>query len=1032
MNRSSRLTGVSLAVLAVLGVAQPAMADQTTTVQGIHDKTPSLIAFQNANIVLEPGNTVRNATLVIENGKVRAINRNNNVPEGARVVDVSGHTIYPGFIDAYANYGMPKVEQDGPRGYRSAPPIYSNEREGGNAANAAIHAEKQWVERFAPDASAAKDFVSHGFTAVQSARLDGIFQGQSVVVSLADKIPNDLIYNAAGKHFGSFDKGSSSQQYPSSLMGSIALVRQTLADADWYESAFGKSVNGEQVEYNAALQQLTNIEDTGMVFAIDDEQSLLRADKVFDAFEVPTVFLGSGFEYARLEAVKNAGSDIILPLNFPAAPEVQGVNGHLDVSLADLRHWERAPGNAAALSAAGVDFAFTLAQLEKKDDFWPNLRKAVQHGLDKDTALAALTTIPAKITGISSKAGRLSEGYMADFVIAKGDLFDDGEIVSVWLQGDAVELQPLHPAQFSGTYTLSMANQDLALEVATEGRVKGSVTVADNKQSLRHGEATEDTLSFVFDAEIADLDGSWRVQLTQTAEDTLTGVAVAPDGRELAVTGQRQASESQDEEQAETAQTTEYVSQLTYPNMAFGLSDLPARQNLHIKNATVWTADEAGTLENADIIIRNGEFERIGEDLSTPSGYTVIDAEGKHVTPGIIDEHSHIAISQGVNEGSEAITAEVAIGDVVNPDDIHIYRSLAGGTTMAQLLHGSANPAGGQAQVIKLRWGADADLMKFDAAPASIKFALGENVKQSNWGSDYTIRYPQSRMGVQTILKDGFQAALDYKRQLADYESLSRSERQRQAPPRPDYRLKAMLEILEGERFVHAHSYVQSEILMLLRLAEEFDFTLTTFTHILEGYKVATEMAKHGAGASTFADWWGFKFEVYDAIPQNACLMAQKGVLTSINSDSNDLQRRLNTEAAKSVRYCGMSEEDALQMVTLNPAKQLKVDQYVGSIKEGKHADFVIWNDHPLSAYARVEQTWINARKYFDRNADLNARADLETEKQLLIQKVLDAGDSAQNGAANGYKKQQPTWHCEDQHDVWLDEFMTHTHGGRH
>ncbi len=399
-----------------------------------------------------------------------------------------------------------------------------------------------------------------------------------------------------------------------------------------------------------------------------------------------------------------------------------------------------------------------------------------------------------------------------------------------------------------------------------------------------------------------------------------------------------------------------------------------------------------------------------------------------HVTPGLIDEHSHIAIDSGVNEGSEAITAEVRIGDVINPDDIHIYRSLAGGTTIAQLLHGSANPIGGQAQVIKLRWGATAEQLKFDAAPASIKFALGENVKQSNWGSNFSIRYPQTRMGVETVMRDGFTAAREYRQRFEAYNKLSRSEKSKIAPPRPDYRLNTLLEILDSKRFVHAHSYVQSEILMLLRLAEEFDFTITTFTHILEGYKVATEMAKHGAGASSFADWWAYKFEVYDAIPQNACLMAEKGVLTSINSDSNDLQRRLNTEAAKSVTYCDMDEHKALQMVTLNPAKQLKIDQYVGSISSGKHADFVLWNAHPLSAYAQPQQTWINGRKYFDREVDKQLQVAVAAEKQALMQKLLAAPEQQRAGAEQAYKKPQPTWHCEDNHDVWWQLYSDHSH----
>lgn len=1034
------LNGVGLAVMAALStsvVSTSAAADQTTTVQGLFDKTPSLFALQNATIVTEPGKRVENATLVIENGKVKAIATNNQAPAGARIIDVTGHTIYPGFIDAYSDYGLPQAEEEPAAAYRSTPPIYNNKREGGNAGNDAIHAQVRWLDRFASDSESATRYVEQGFTAVQSARHDGIVQGRGATVSLADKIANEVVYNTSTRQFGSFDKGSSKQQYPSSLMGSIALLRQTLSDANWYEQAQNKQSHDGPVEYNAALAELADIENYGMVFHADSEQSLLRADALFDEFDVPAVYVGSGFEYARLNAIKNTSSKLILPLNFPAAPTVMTVDDHLDVSLADLRHWERAPGNAAALAQAGVDFSFTLAELEDAKDFWPNLRKAVKHGLSTDKALAALTTIPAELAGVSNKAGKLAPGYMADFVVTKGDLFTDGEIVSVWLQGEQTELQPLYPANFEGEFTLTIADSDFTMELQAGDQVKGSLTDGtEASYDIRHVKQTEDALDFVVDVTADGVEGSWRLRLQQANADELSGTALAPNGQKVLVTAVRQNStdettaNSGEEAEKDAAEKPYYISQLTYPNVAYGLPELPERQNIHIQNATVWTADEQGTLTNADVIIRNGEFVEVGRDLATPSGYTVIDGTGKHITPGIIDEHSHIAIEQGVNEGTEAITSEVRIGDVVNPDDIHIYRSLAGGTTIAQLLHGSANPIGGQAQVIKLRWGADADLLKFDAAPPSIKFALGENVKQSNWGENYTVRYPQTRMGVETVMRDGFQTALEYEKRLNDYENLSRSERERSAAPRPDYRLDTLLEILNSERFVHAHSYVQSEILMLLRLAEEFDFTLTTFTHILEGYKVATEMAEHGAGASTFADWWGFKFEVYDAIPYNACLMAQKGVLTSVNSDSNDLQRRLNTEAAKSVRYCGMSEEEAIKMVTLNPAKQLKIDDQVGSIKAGKHADFVVWNDHPLSAYARPDQTWINARKYFDREADLAMRRAVNNEKQRLVQKVLDAGESAKEGAENGYKKPQPSWHCDDQHDVWLNEFTAHSHGG--
>lgn len=1023
MNGTNHFSKLALAVCAALPLV--AMASQTTPIRGLQDNSSTYVAVQNATIYTEPGKKIENATLVIRNGKIVSIAKNNRAPEGARVIDASGHVIYPGFIDAYSNYGVPEADKPERAPYRSTTPQYNNKREGGNASNDAIHSQLDWVDKFATQTKGAEDYIQQGFTAVQSARIDGIFQGQAVTVSLADTIANNAVYNPRTRHFGSFDKGSSLQQYPSSMMGSIALIRQTLADANWYEQAYGKDAYNGPVEYNAALAELANIEQEGMIFKVSDDKSLLRAHDVFSAFNVPVTYVGSGYEYARLDAIKNTKSAIILPLNFPAAPEVQGVDDHLDVSLADLRHWERAPGNAAALAQADIDFSFTLHELKKADDFWPNLRRAVQHGLSADKALAALTTVPAKLAGVSDKAGKLAPGYMADFVIADGDLFTTGDIKSVWLQGTEVELEPMHQADFSGTLTLELANQQATLKINDGKRVSGSLSVNDSDNALRDTQRNESALEFVVDAEFAGSQGAWRMRLEQVAEDGFAGVAIAPDGRELSLQAQRTAVED-DVAPATAAVSVDYVSRLTFPNVAYGLDQLPERQNIHIKNATVWTADDAGILENTDILIRDGEFYRIGKNLDTPSGYTVIDGTDKHITPGIIDEHSHIAIDGGVNEGSEAITAEVRIGDVVNPDDVHIYRSLAGGTTMAQLLHGSANPIGGQAQVIKLRWGADANTMKFDAAPPSIKFALGENVKQSNWGTQFTVRYPQTRMGVEAVMRDGFIAAREYQQRVDAYNKLSRSEKARTAPPRTDYRLDTLLEILNSKRFVHAHSYVQSEILMLLRLAEEFDFTLTTFTHILEGYKVATEMANHGAGASTFADWWAYKFEVYDSIPQNACLMAQKGVLTSINSDSNDLQRRLNTEAAKSVTYCGMSEHQALQMVTLNPAKQLKVDQYVGSIKAGKHADFVVWNGHPLSAYSHPEQTWINARKYFDREHDQQLRAALATEKQNLVQKLLASPESSKNGHGDGYKKPQPTWHCEDNLDVWSEQFALH------
>ena len=1006
---------LSSAIIAGLA-SQSVLADQTSPVLGMHHKTPDLMAFTNATIYTSPNVKLTNATLVIENGHIKSVSKNGKLPKGASVVDAKGLTIYPGFIDVYSEYGIdfsyPSSKTRGP--------VYRIDRIGGNAANGAIHAQMNWSDHFAPDQKAAQKYLKNGFTAVQTAKHDGILQGRGVTVSLADGIANELVYNANAQHFASFNKGSSAQNYPSSLMGSIALLRQTFSDANWYQKSQGKSVTfaGDNIEYNAALKAISNIEKQGVFFSSQSEQSLLRAAKLLKNFDIKATFLGSGFEYARLDEIGQLNANLVMPLTFAEKPTLGTTQGH-DISLADLRHWERNPGNLATLEDSKLTLAIT-SHGTKGNDFLTNLRTAVKHGLSEKAALAALTTNPAQIAGIANEAGQLKAGYNADFVITKGDIFKNGDIVSVWTQGQEHQfVNPTHLAM-SGDYSLNSHHSDEALSVSIDlAGKKAKVTIKQGDKTLKTSnvEKTSDSVSFV----VTENDQAIRYRLWQgDQQNALEGRQIDSQQQSMLVTANKVAKDAKATETS-ADDSIEYVGKLTWPNRAFGQATLPKSQKLHLKNATVWTSEDAGILENTDVIVANGKFVKIGKNLRTPSGYQAIDATGKHITAGIVDEHSHIAISRGVNEGTEAITAEVRIGDVVNPDDIQIYRSLAGGTTTAQLLHGSANPIGGQAQIIQLKWGESAQNMKMKNVPGSIKFALGENVKQSNWGSDYRTRYPQTRMGVEAVMKDAFVRTKEYKAAQKAYAELSRSEKRKIAPIRKDYRLETLDEILKSQRHVHIHSYVQSEILMFLRLAEQFDFTVTTFTHILEGYKLADEMAKHGAGGSTFADWWGYKFEVYDAIPQNACLMNQRGVLTSINSDSPDLQRRLNQEAAKSITYCDMSQEDAWKMVTINPAKQLKIDNRTGSIKTGKQADFVIWDHNPLSVYARAEQTWIDGRQYFDLATDMTARKAQRVEKSQLINKLIgDKSPKVSSTALSASEKMiQPVWHCDDQHDTW-------------
>ncbi|HVE66638.1 MAG TPA: amidohydrolase family protein, partial [Thermoanaerobaculia bacterium] len=424
---------------------------------------------------------------------------------------------------------------------------------------------------------------------------------------------------------------------------------------------------------------------------------------------------------------------------------------------------------------------------------------------------------------------------------------------------------------------------------------------------------------------------------------------------------------------------------------------LAAPKAVVVRGATVWTQGGAGILENADVVVSGGKIVAVGRGISVPAGAVEIDGRGRHVTPGIIDAHSHTAIDGQVNELTHNVTAEVRIRDVLDPFDVSIYRQLAGGTTAANVLHGSGNAIGGQNATIKFRRGGGPDDLLITTAPEGIKFALGENPKRSNVSlpSGTTPRYPQTRMGVANLIRERFLAARDYRKRQNEYRKASAGKGTVLVPPKRDLQLEAIAEILEGKRQIHCHSYVKSEILEMIRTADEFGVKIATFQHVLEGYKVADEIAKHGAGASLFTDWWAYKFEVYDAIPYAGPLLHERGVLTSFNSDSDELARRLNVEAGKAVKYGGMKPADALAFVTSNPAKQLGIFDRAGSLEPGKDGDFVVWSGDPLASATVAMETWIEGRKYFDRAADLARRSALERERADLVAKaktMLDRG----------------------------------------
>jgi imidazolonepropionase-like amidohydrolase len=428
---------------------------------------------------------------------------------------------------------------------------------------------------------------------------------------------------------------------------------------------------------------------------------------------------------------------------------------------------------------------------------------------------------------------------------------------------------------------------------------------------------------------------------------------------------------------ADTKKNTDTIKPLakvTFPFAGFGNEKMPSQETILIKNATVWTNEKEGVLNNTDVLLKNGKIAKLGKDISE-AGARVIDGTGKHLSAGIIDEHSHIG-ALSINEGAQSVTSEVRIADNLNPEDINIYRQLSGGVTSSHILHGSANTVGGQTQLIKLRWGANDQDLKFAGADGFIKFALGENVKRTTNSSNN--RFPDTRMGVEQVLNDAFDRALDYQKAMKENPNTRR-----------DLELDALVEILNKKRFITCHSYVQPEITYMMRIGDKYGFTVNTFTHILEGYKVADKMKKHGATASTFSDWFMYKTEVQDATGYNAAIMQKVGLNVCINSDDAEMARRLNQEAAKAVKYGGVSEQEAFKMVTLNPAKALHVADKVGSIKTGKDADVVLWSDNPLSIYAKSLYTIVDGTIYFDREKDAAMHKEVAAEKTRLTQKML-------------------------------------------
>lgn len=1030
---------VLLALLVTLAFLNKANAQETFPVNGIANPENGTYAFTNATVVKDASTQVSNATLLIRNKKIVAVGNNIAIPKDAVVIDCKGKYIYPSFIDLYSSYGIATPQRNTTRRNPFAGYQFTSNTPGAFGWNQAIKPEVNASEIFDVNNDDAEPLRDAGFGTVLTHQQDGIARGTGTLVTLANQPDNLVMLKEKASANYSMSKGTSTQSYPSSLMGVIALLRQSYLDAAWY-----KSLPAEEGK-NLSLEAWNNNQTLPQIFDANDKWNCLRASRIANEFGVKYILKAGGNEYQRIKEMEATKMPFILPLDFPAAMDVSDPNTARYVSLGDMENWELAPTNPAAFEKAHITFCLTADGLKGAKSFMANLRKAIDAGLSEKAALEALTKNPATLLNVYNETGSIEPGKLANFIITTGPVFDEKtSILQNWIQGEKYAVKENEWNEVAATYKLVITpfngnaqNYTLDVKSLKSASVIGADTlntqfsydgklvqiffspVISKKSKRERTENLHDTTTVKMISQEVKNKTDSIAKANDTGDDQkpdtqrksgfsqrggdkkmpggITGPSIRLSGVSNGNTWQGNGldtsgnmvywtatliKENTPKEDTAKKKKEEPTGKVDYPFGAYGWNTMPTQHDILIKNATVWTSEKEGILKNTDVLVKNGKIAAIGKNLNSATA-TIIDGTGKHLTPGIVDEHSHIAAAS-INEGGQSVTSEVRIGDNLNPEDISIYRELSGGVTTAHILHGSANSIGGQTQLIKLRWGVNDTALKFVGAPPFIKFALGENVK--NTRSINNNRFPNTRMGVEEVMMDAFTRARDYENAMKLYNN--RPKNSTLTPVRRDLELDALVEIMNKKRFITCHSYVQSEITAAMRVAEKFGFRFNTFTHVLEGYKIADKLKAHGANASTFSDWWNYKMEVVDAIPQNANIMHRMGLNVAINSDDPEMARRLNQEAAKSVKYGGMSEEDALKMVTINPATMLHVENKTGSIKVGKDADLVLWTADPLSIYAIANTTIVDGIIYYSIDRDEMLRKRITEERNRLIQKL--------------------------------------------
>jgi imidazolonepropionase-like amidohydrolase len=1011
----------ALACVAALCLPASLLHAQVAPINGLRPSDVRRDALTGATVHVRPGVTIPDATVVMRDGWIEAVGPSASVaiPAGTTVHDAKGLVICAGFIE-------PMLVIDSTQAARDA----------------AARSDAYWNPQAVPQvdagtigipADARTQLRSLGFTVAATYPSQGIVRGRGAVRTLDEDASLNTPIGGTPGHvigFGRMDRGaggprpdeSSAIAYPRSLMGAIALIRQVMHDARWRADCMDvwtSSPTGNDPPLAApALDALADVARGREVAVFDASTELdaLRASRIASEFGLRAAIFGSGMEFRRLDEIAATRMPIVLPVNFPRAPDLSSPRVADAVSTRDLATWALAPSNPSRLIGAGVPVSLTTARLPDRKDFPARLRAARDAGLTAEQMLAALTVSPAQMLGLERVLGSVETGRMANLVVMTGDpMGEKTKVRSVWIAGRLHHVDRAPEFGITGACTATLADgsvrevtididkPELCVSVPAEGEGKPTRTCATKVK------VDGSRISFVIDGAAFGqpgtlrcagrvVDGALQIDLEPVEGPTMR-VAVTPKaagdgaGSGGAAPNGGTEGDSYADAPTRTARKVPDVPPL-YPFSDAGRGSRAAPQDVHFRNATVWTGSAAAIMDRADVLVSNGKVAAIGPGLATPAGAIVVECDGRHITPGIIDCHSHTGIDGSVNEFTQANTAEVRIQDVLDPDDISWHRQLAGGVTCVNQLHGSANPIGGQNAVVKVKWGAPMSELPVADAPAGIKFALGENVTRP------PNRYPNTRMGVETYMRDSFLAARAWREAQARHQALAPAKRASTMPPRHDLELEALAEILEGKRLVHCHSYRQDEIVMLLNLAKELGFRVGTLQHVLEGYKVADEIAAHGAGASCFSDWWAYKMEVMDAIPWAGSMMRARGVNVSFNSDSDELARRMNTEATKAVKYGNVDPHEALKLVTINPAQQLGIGHRTGSLEVGKDADLVVWSGDPLSPMAIALQTWIEGAKYFDRDEDLAARAARESLRRALIVAAIE--DGAGSGGAGG------------------------------